>query len=308
MAYRTENQKRAIAALTTFGVNVLILLILIFVAAWKSPGSGPGEYPGIEVNLGYDDYGTGDVDPMTPIGEENANDIDNPPANEEKQEEQTQAEPQQEESIVKPIESGTLTDPNSDVEIKEEPKKEEKPPVKTTEKKPENPTTEKVVEKPVEKKVEEKPKVADANAVYKPKSTSTTSGTGDGTKGTPGNQGDDANKEGNKGVPDGTVGAAVYKGKPGGGDGAALQIDGWNWDNIPNVVGPDTELPGRIVYLIEVDENGELLSYRKESGTVSAAFERECVAALQKLTFTKEANAKVPPVSKGRITFVVRAK
>jgi periplasmic protein TonB len=308
MTYRTENQKRTIAGLTTLGVNVLVLLILIFVSAWNSPGSGPGDYPGIEVNLGYDDYGTGDVDPMTPIGDENANDIDNPPPDEVKQEEQTQEEAQPEESTVKPIESGTLTDPNSDVEIKEEPKKEDKPPVKTTEKTPENPTTEKPVEKPVEKKVEEKPKVADANAVYKPKTTTTTSGTGDGTKGTPGNQGDDLNKEGNKGVPDGTVGAAVYKGKPGGGDGAALDIYGWNWDRLPNVVGPETEQPGRIVYEIEIDENGDLIRYRKESGTVSAAFERECVAALQKLTFTKQPNAKVPPISKGRITFVVRSK
>ena len=308
MAYKTENEKRTIAALTTVGVNVLILLILIFAGAWKSPGEGPGDYPGIEVNLGYDEQGSGDIEPGTPIGNENATDVENPPAEEEKQEE-VQEKIAAEEADVKPIESGTLTDPNSDVEIKEEPKKEDKPPVKTPEKKPENPvTTEKKVEKPVEKKPEEKPREADANAVYKGKTTATTPGDGDGKKGTPGNQGDDVGKEGNKGQPDGTEGAAVYKGKVGGGEGGSLEINGWNWDNVPKPAAPENEQPGRIVYIIKVNEDGELIGYNKESGSVSPAFERRCIEALQKLTFTKLPNAKVPEITNGRITFVVRAK
>jgi periplasmic protein TonB len=101
----------------------------------------------------------------------------------------------------------------------------------------------------------------------------------------------------------------VYKGRPGGGDGGpSLDLDGWNWDNMPKPNTPDNETSGRIVFTIEVDENGELIRYRKESGTVSAAAERACVESLQKLTFTKKSGAKVPPVSKGKITFVIRAQ
>ena len=302
MKAEEERKKRTIAALTTVGVNVVILLVMIFFAAWQSPGSGPGDYPGIEVNLGYDEQGSGDIEPRTPIGTEEAKDDENPPADPEEKQEVSPAP--QEDANVKPLESGTLTDPNSDVEIKEEKKEEkaeEKPAEKTPEKKVEK------VEKPAEKKVEEKPREVDSKAVYKGKTTATQTGDGTGKEGTQGNQGDDVNKQGNKGVPGGTEGAAVYKGTPGGGDGGpSLDLNGWEWDNIPKPNIPDNEIGGRIVFLITVDANGDLSGYEKESSTVSAAAERACIQALQKLTFTKKSGAKVPDESKGKITFVVR--
>ncbi|MFZ6012693.1 MAG: hypothetical protein ACOYXT_20275 [Bacteroidota bacterium] len=309
MTRQQEREKNLKAALTTIVVNVLILLVMIFAGAWQTPGSGPGEYPGIEVNLGFDDQGSGDIEPRTPIGTEEAKDDENPPTPIEEEtpqeEEVTQTAPVQEEAPTKVVEPTTVTDPNSDVEIKEV-KKEVKPVEKKTETKPIEKT-----EKPVEKKVEEKPRVVDTKAVYQGKTTAsaTTSGTGDGKNGTTGNQGDDEGKTGNKGVPGGTEGAAVYKGTPGGGNGGpSLDLYGWEWDNIPKPNTPDNETSGRIVFLIEVDENGELTHYRKESGSVSAAAERACIESLQKLTFTKKSGAKVPPVSKGRITFVIRAR
>ena len=304
MTRQEEKQKRIKAALYTAGVNIVVFLILFFAAAWKTAGSGDGEFPGIEVNLGYDDQGSGDIQPKEPIGDELAKDVENPPAepvSEPKQE--TAAPTAPEETTTKIDQSTTVTDPNSDVEIKEE-KKEVKPAEKPVEKKP----VEKVVEKPVEKKVEEQPKI-DNNAVYKGKTNSnpTTPGEGEGKQGVAGNQGDDEGKQGDKGVPGGTEGAAIYKGKPGGGDGGSLDLYGWEWDNIPKPNVPDNET-GRVVFEIEVDENGDLIGYRKESGSVSAAAERACIAAIQRLTFTKKSGAKVPPVSKGKITFVIRAQ
>jgi periplasmic protein TonB len=298
-----EAKNKRIAAATTFVVNAAILLLMIFIGSWKMAGEGDGDYPGIEVNLGYDEQGSGDIEPMTPIGDEKATDDEDAPAE--------KAEEPVDEKITAPAvtpppaetkvaeTSKVLTDPNSDVEIKEKPK-EEKPVEKVVEKKPEVP-----VEKPVEKKPDPVP-----TAVYKKPSGSTDatkSGDGTGKQGTEGNQGDDVGKEGNKGVPGGTPGAAVYKGTPGGGDGGSLELNGWDWDNIPKPNIQDGET-GRVVFNIEVDENGELIRYTKESGTVSAAAERACVAAIQKLTFTKKSGAKVPPVSKGKITFVIRAQ
>ncbi len=301
-----ERNKKLKAALVTTGVNAGILLILLFAAAWKMPGEGPGDYPGIEVNLGYDDQGTGDIEPMTPIGEENATDTENP-GGEPVEEVDNEVESEAAEETPTVLPEATVTDPNSDVEIKEPEKKVE--PVEKVESKKPPVKTEVPVVKPVEKKVEEKPK-----AVYKPSTTTnpttttTDAGTGTGKEGTAGNQGDDVGKEGNKGVEGGTPGANVYKGTPGGGDGGTgLDLNGWNWDYIPKPAVPDGET-GRVVFQIEVDENGELIGYRKESGTVSSAAERACVAALSKLTFTKKAGAKVPEVSKGKITFVIRAQ
>jgi protein TonB len=310
MTSQSEKEKKIKAGLTTAAINALILLIMIFAAAWQSPGSGPGDYPGIEVNLGYDDQGSGDIEPATPIGTEEATDDENPPAEPEPEvnEDLPESVPEpaaEETKTTTPIEETVLTDPNSDVEIKEDVK--EKPVEKPVEKKPVV-VPDKPVEKPVEKKPEEKPKI-DSRAVYQGKSTNTsTPGDGDGKQGTSGNQGDDIGKEGNKGVPGGTEGAAVYKGTPGGGDGGTgLDLAGWDWDYIPKPNIPDNQT-GRIVFQIEVDGNGELIKYRKESGTVSAAAERACIEAIQKLTFTKKSGAKVPEISKGRITFVIRAQ
>jgi protein TonB len=304
MTRREERQKRLIAALTTTGVNILILLIMIFAASWKSPGSGEGNYPGIEVNLGYDEQGSGDIQPDKPLGNEEATDDENPPVEPEAAPaEKTNPTPVEDNTDPKPVEPETMTDPNSDVEIKEV-KKEVKPVEKAVEKKE--------TEKPVEKKVEEKPKEVDTKAVYKGKTattSTTTPGTGEGKQGTTGNQGDDEGKVGDKGVPNGTEGAAVYKGTPGGGAGGpSLDLYGWDWDNLPKPKTPENETSGRIVFTIEVDDNGELISYRKESGSVSPAAERACVDALQKLTFTKKSGAKVPAISKGKITFVIRAQ
>lgn len=309
MTSEQERDKKIKAGATTVAINAFILLVMIFAAAWQTPGSGPGDYPGIEVNLGYDEQGTGEIEPATPIGAEEATTDENPPAEtitEEVQPEVSEPLPAPEEAKPDAVEETTLTDPNSDVEIKEE--KKEKPVEKPVEKKPVV-VPDKPVEKPVETKPVEKPAV-DNRAVYKAKPNTSPAAPGDGAgkQGSAGNQGDDIGKEGNKGVPGGTEGAAVYKGRPGGGDGGTgLDLDGWDWDNIPKPNIPDNQT-GRIVFQIEVDQNGELIRYRKESGTVSAAAERACIEALQKLTFTKKSGAKVPDVSKGRITFVIRAQ
>jgi protein TonB len=312
---REERKNKTIAALTTTGVNLLLLLLLFFAGGWgfSGEGLGDGEYPGIEVNLGYDDEGTGTIEPMTEVGDPKATDDEDPPTQpiEEKTEPViSQPEPAEESSVTKTPETEMFTDPKSDVELKEV-KKENKPVEKTTNNKPEEKVDKPVEKKPEEKKPEEKKPVEKPKAVYQgKKTTNSENGTGDGKQGTPGNQGDDIGREGNKGVPGGTEGAAVYKGKPGGGgDGGfgGLDLYGWEWDFIPKPNIPDNET-GRIVFEIEVNENGELERYRKESSTVSAAAERACIAAIQKLTFTKKTGAKVPPLSKGKITFVIRAK
>lgn len=302
MSNKEERKKRATAALTTVAVNVVVFLILLFTAAWKNAGSGVGEYPGIEVNLGYDDQGSGNIQPKEPVGNPDASDTENSDnqAQDETGDQQQVASPPpvQEDVSSKIIQPTTVTDPNSDVEIKEE-KKEVKP--------VEQPVPEKKLDKPVEKPVEEKP-VVDQNALYKGKQSKTpTEGDGKGKEGVTGSEGDDVNKKGDKGVEGGTEGAAVYKGKPGGGDGGTLEINGWDWDFVPKPDVKDNST-GRIVFNIEVDDNGELIGYDKVSSGVSPAAERACIEALEKLTFTKKPGAKVPAVSKGRITFVIRAQ
>jgi periplasmic protein TonB len=303
MATATEKKNQRIAAVTTVVVNGIILLIAIFLGSWKMAGQGQGDYPGIEVNLGYDEQGSGDIEPETPIGDEKAQDDENAPAENSEQNEQQNdpAESEPAPTETKAVEpSETLTDPNSDVEIKEK-KTEEKPAEKTPEKKP----VEKVVEKPVEKKPD--PPKVDQNAVFKGKTTTTPSPTGDGEgkKGTEGNQGDDVNKEGNKGVPGGTPGAAVYKGTPGGGDGGVSFI-GFKGFGKPEIKLP--ELPdesyGVYEFTVKVDEEGYVVNVTSKQRGLSLEAERRMKDVIQKLRFPPQ-GSDLPPSSEGTIKISV---
>jgi outer membrane biosynthesis protein TonB len=309
---RQERENKTIAALTTTGVNLLLLLLLFFAGGWgfSGEGIGDGEYPGIEVNLGYDDQGTGDIEPMTEVGDPEATDDEDPPAqpveDEVTQPATSEPEPTTQSEVAKTPETEMLTDPKSDVEIKEV-KKEEKPVEKTTEKKPEQKVEKPVEKKPEEKKPEEKKPVEKPKAVYQGKTSSTTGdGNGDGKQGTPGNQGDDVGKEGNKGVPGGTPGAAVYKGKPGGGGdgGFGLQLAGWGWDELPKQPKlQETNVRGRIVFEIEVDENGEITSIKTLENQLSPAAERLCRQEIEKHSLVKTSSGQAPERTRGKITF-----
>jgi periplasmic protein TonB len=302
MSVHEERQKKIKAGLATLGVTSVVFLILLLTSAWKTAGEGEGNYPGIEVNLGYDDQGSGNIQPQSEVGNPEAKDTDNPAVNpvEEQPKQETPTPTTVEEKPNTTVsQTNTVTDPNSDVAIKEE--KKDKPVEKPVDKKPvENP------EKPVEK-VAEQPKV-DQKALYAGKSNSnpTTKGGGEGKKGEPGNEGDDVGKTGDKGVEGGVDGALTYKGRPGGGDGGTLEIEGWDWPYVPKP--PLENETGRIVFTIKVDENGDVTEITKESSSLSPMAEQECRAAIEKLAFTKKPNAKVKEVTTGRITFTARAQ
>jgi protein TonB len=305
---REERKNKTIAAATTAGINLLLLLLMLFSGGFGLSGEGIGEGStdyGIEVNLGYDDQGTGNVDPLTEVGKPDATDDENPPSNLAEEQKVVENAPPPVEPVVetKAPETKTFTDPKSDVEIKEE-KKEVKPVEKTVEKKPE----EKVDKKPEEVKPVEKPKVADPKTVYKGKTTtsSTTDGTGEGKQGTAGNQGDDVAKEGNKGVPGGTEGATVYKGKPGGGGdgGFGLQMAGWSWDELPKQPKlSETNVRGKIVFEIEVNEDGEITSIKTLENQLSPTAERLCRQELEKHSLVKTSTGKTPEKTRGQVTF-----
>ena len=305
---REERKNKTIAAFTTVGVNLLLLLLMIFSGGWGLSGDGIGQGStdyGIEVNLGYDDQGTGAVDPLTEVGKPDATDDENPPANEAVEEKVVENAPPETKPVTetKAPETQTFTDPKSDVEIKEE-KKDVKPVEKTVEKK----VVEKVEKQPEVTKPVEQPKVADPKTVYKGKTTtsSTTDGTGEGKQGTAGNQGDDVAKEGNKGVAGGTEGATVYKGKPGGGGdgGFGLQMAGWSWDELPKQPKlSENNVRGKIVFEIEVNEEGEITSIKTLENQLSPTAERLCRQELEKHSLVKTSTGKTPERTRGVVTF-----
>ncbi len=292
-AFEKRSSYRAMAI--SAGVHAILLLLLIFIVAWRAPNPPNPEY-GIVLNFGVDDQGTGTVQPSTPVGSEEA--VSQEPVAEEMEDVSTpeQTEVTEEDAVPEslPVDP-EITSKVESPEVVEEKKEDIK-------------TTPKDSEKPTEQKEEVKP-TEDPLAVYQPNTKSDSEGSADSKTGEPQSQGDSKNATGDKGDREGSLDAdALYGKQGGGGGGPTLELAGWQWDHIPRPEIPDNEPSGRIVFTIEVDENGELLRYRKESGTVSAAAERMFVEAIQKLTFTKKSGAAVPPISKGRISFVIRAE
>ena len=299
-----EKKNKRTALLYTTIIQVVLVVALFFIVAWRAPDPPLPEY-GIVLNFGTEDEGSGDVQPETPVGNKGQQE-EEPEESKPKFEEETPKVEEKETKPVesKPVEQQIVSKVESPVVVKEK-KEDEVKPVEKPAEKPE----EKKVEPKVEKKpVEEKPKV-DPEAVYKPKAAQSTSDnkTTDTKAGTPGNHGDDPGKTGDKGNPEGSLDAKALYGKPGGGaGGSSLELSGWDWDEIPNPNVPNN-ITGRIVFEIIVNSKGELDHYNIVQNSLNPEATKACREAVEKLTFSKT-GTNVPDMSKGKITFVVRAK
>jgi len=282
-----EKKNKRIAAATTIGLHALLFVFFFFAVGWRAPDPPYGSMEGFVINLGFDDQGSGDIQPIVPIGSEQA---ETQP--EETPAETTQQEEKATETEQKPVEEQLTSNDETAVaikDVKKEEKKEEKP-VKAEEN-PKDKTDQKGATKEAEKPL----------VVYKPDANKKT----DGKTGQPGGEGDDVNKKGDKGQPDGQLGPGAYKGKAGGGGGgSSLNIDGWLWDEIPKINAPSSESSGRVVFQIKVNAEGEIIDIKTLERSLSLEMENICRREIEKLTFSKT-GTNVPSVSTGKITFVV---
>jgi periplasmic protein TonB len=304
-----ESKNRRDAALKTAAFTISILLLMWFVKIFDGTDLPKPDY-GIELNFGTSDIGSGDIQTFNqpnnlPDRHESA-----PPAAKENKTETTKAvalPPKTEPVKVK-------EQPSSDITSKvESPVK-----VKTTENTKPAPTT--PVKAAPTKAAEPKPEpakptpVADAGSLYS-KPGSKTGGNGSvGTTNKPGgnNNGDGKPGEvGDKGVPEGKPDAPLYKGRQGSGNpaptGGALQLTGWNWAKKP-VVDDDSDEVGNIKFEIKVDDQGELISIRAVSFTVSQRLVNLYKKAIERVSFVPTNNGVRPPVSTGTINIKINPR
>lgn len=287
MVEQEEKKNKRIAGFTTFLLNGLLVVLLLFVAAWRAPNPPNPEY-GIELNFGMDTQGGGDIQPEEPVGSEQVT--------EELESKETTPPQEATPTESKPIEQEVVSKTESPITAKEvkDPPKEPTKEVKKEEKKTEAVET------------KEKPK-EDAKAVYQPNKEGEKSSTTDKT-GKEASQGDDKGKTGDKGDPKGSLDASALYGKQGGGDGGpGLDLAGWKWDEVPKPNLPDNVQSGKIVFQIKVNGDGEITNISIIENGVGVEAGRICRAEIEKLTFSKT-GSNVPLESIGRITFVVRSK
>lgn len=299
MEEEQEKKNRRIALITSLGVHGGLLLLLLFLVAWRTPNPPLPEF-GIELNFGMDAQGSGEIQPETPVGTQEAASEDEIEPVEEL------PTPQPEEVIEEDVVEETK--PAEAEAVQPEVASKVESPVKVEEKKEVKPI-EKPVEKPVEKVVEKKPEVAPEKevpqAVYKPKSEAKTEGTASEKPGTPGNQGDDVNKAGDKGDPQGTLDAKALYGKQGGGGGGVSMsgFKGFSWPTVETPGLPD-ESYGVYEFVVKVDDKGYVISVTPLQRGLSIEAERRLKAAIQKLQFIPK-GINLPAQSEGKITFKV---
>lgn len=293
MTVDQERKSKRIALITSLGVHGALLLLLLFMVAWRAPNPPLPEF-GIELNFGTDDAGTGDIQPETPVGAQQTQ----PEEVEEEPEEIPLPEPEEisEEVIEEAV-------PDEPVTVQPEVVSKVESPVVVEEKKEPEPVA-KPVEKPVEKVVEKKAEVKETpKAVYKPKTPSTAEGTAKDKPATPGNHGDDANATGDKGNPQGTIDSKALYGKQGGG-GGGVSMSGFGTFGYPEIETPPLpdESYGVYEFRVKVDEQGYVISVTPVQRGLSFEAERRLKAAIQKLQFIPKGN---PQAAEGRIVFRV---
>lgn len=297
MTDEQEKKHRKIALITSLGVHGIILLLLLFIVAWRAPDPPLPEY-GIELNFGTAVQGSGPRQPETPAASQQVEPKDQEALPDEiplpQPEEITEAAPVE---AAKPEETQSAqpevaSELESPVVVEE--KKEVKPVVKPQEK-----PLEKVVEPKPEVKPQEVPK-----AVYKPK-TAATAGDTDAKAGTPASEGDDVNKTGDKGNPEGKVDAKAIYGKQGGG-GGGVSMTGFHGFGTPAIDTPP--LPdqsyGVYEFKVKVDDRGYVISITSVQRGLSFEAERRLKAAIQNLQFIPK-GTNLPAQSEGTITFRV---
>jgi periplasmic protein TonB len=288
MVTQGERKNERIAAITSIGVHAAVFLLLLFMVAWQPPNP-PHPEIGIEVNWGVDKQGSDNINPDKEVGSEG-------PAKEEPKQpepvEEKQETEQPEIAEEKPAEQA-ISKTESPVVVKEEVKEVKKP-----------------VEKPVEKvepKKEEPVKKVDDAAVFKSKTQTTDSKSTQPKEGVTGSEGNDTDKKGNKGEPEGTLDAkASYEGKAGGGNnGFGLNMSGWGWSEQPQYKKLTSTLSGKVRFEIEVDEDGQIVKITTLERTLNYEDEKMLRAAIEKSQLEKTSPGAAPPSSKGIVEFTL---
>ncbi len=288
-----ENKNRRIGILTSLGIHAGVFLLLFFLVAWRAPNPPLPEF-GIELNFGLDDQGSGDIQPITPVGDPSDQ------QKEEIQEQSSESQPEEVKSDLKEEVKEEVPDNarekvdsklESDVAIKES-KMEVKPDVVKNKLKDSNPKEKVVVEYKKDEKKEVNP----------------TEGS---KKGDPGSQGDSSKKTGDQGNPEGKLDAKALYGTPGGGgggNGMDLQMSGWAWADQPKIPElPDNE-NGKVIFEIECDESGDIIGIKTVERSLSPKAEQILKNEIRKNSLIRTSGGRVPERSKGRIVFILKTK
>lgn len=284
-----EQKNNRKSALITGGIQVVFLLLLYFLVAWKEPFPPIPEY-GIELSFGLQDAGR----PATPTQ----------PAVQETPEPESPAEQPAEEvieEVTEPADQPTETEDINSPDQQEVTENEEvNQEVEDTPDEPVEEVVEEVIEAPAETEVVPEPVVEEPQEeqpeVALPEETENSDNRGQ------------SDEDGLEGDPEAEIDERALYGNVTGQEGASLELSGWIWDFEPTPYD-DSQETGKIVYKITIDDEGYIIeSPIPIVSTVSPSVEKYYRQAVERLTFSKTSTYKTAPTSTGTITFVIKSK
>ncbi len=248
--------------------SVLLLGFFFWIVLKQTPNEAGEGMPGIPINFGFNEMGSGDNNSMDQVA--------------------TQAAQPEEAQNTETVEStpspddANLTTVNPDAEtVVSETKK---PQTTTTTTKPTQTTTTQTATTNAQQGSTTKPGVS----------------SGDGDSKQAGNQGNPNGTLDSKnyyGTP----------GNGGNGGNGALSMDGWHLSNEPKVANVNQE-SGKVTFVIKIDNEGEIVSLTVKEKQISEALVKKCEDEIRnKMEFVKNKNnGSTAEYSTGTISFVFR--
>lgn len=286
---KDKDRRRGVVG--TIIIHMLILAAL-FLLALRTPLPLPGE-EGVEVNLGYDDTGMGDIQTESPMQQ-----AETPPPTP-PQEDITEPKPQEEEYITQDLEEA----PVLEEKITEEAQKEEPEDITEEPPEPQEEIVEEIKEIPVDssqvytEEVAKEPApepepVVNERALFKG-STKNTNGTNQGIAGGAGDQG----------KPHGFDDSDKYDGQGGMGNGISFSLGGRGSKYLDKPSANFKE-QGTVKVDIWVDRNGKVIKAavnRKGTNVIDPTMHQTAIDAAMNSTFAEDLSAL--ELQRGSITY-----
>ncbi|MCS5489626.1 energy transducer TonB [Algoriphagus limi] len=306
----SENKKRA--GWITLLLNILLLIAIYFIVVWKQP-IPPLPTFGLELNLGFDQAGSGEINSPNPPSETPSSVVESaapgevakqvtPEATPTPAPQTTQAKPK---SNPQPSANQAVSKNPSPIKGEEKASEVNKEP----DPKPIEPS--KTVTTPAESKAEETVQKAPEQPKINERALMGAGGTkGKSNQPAAGGAQGDSNQKGDAGDPKGTVDGRAIMGQGTGqgtnsGSGYSLDLAGWDFAARPNINDRVSSRNGKIVFRITVDDSGRVVQAVPLEYNVSnevLAYYRQVV---NQVSFKRQ-GGPVADFSTGKITFIIK--
>lgn len=298
-----ENKRKAL--IITIIVNVLVLLAIFFIVVWREQVPPLPKY-GMELNLGFTDFGSGNNQTTSPPSEAQTPNTQTPAPGDQapKPVEATVPVTQPKTEAAKPASSPAkptveaLSKTPSPVKASEKPTPAVKDP--SPAKKETTPVTQPSVSE-AEKtttKAEEKPKI-DQRAIFGASGT-----TGSGSQPAAGSAQGSSTQKGDEGKPTGTIDGRANTGI---GSGYNLELGGWEVASTPNLNDHPSDRNGFITFAIIVNDFGKVeTSTLVQTNITDNHVINHFRNKLKEFSLKRSTQGQIAEFSRGKITFTIK--